>query len=428
MDVETALKLLDELCFRKTEKYLLDNEKNVFKETWQSQEAALFIAKKCNLSESTIKQYWSNWWKILSEELKEPVTKANYQGAFERLALRTSSRRVAFSDFYYVERPPVEERCYEAIEQPGGLIRIKAPQQMGKTFLLQKVLDYARKNSYHTVEFKFGDRSILVNEKEFFREFCKSVSMSLNLENRIDDFWENRIVPNSDFERCNLYFKQYLLSEIGTTNLVLALDNFEVLFDKESIFQSFCQLLRQWHENAKPDDENGKIWRKLRLVIANSTERYPKLDINHSPFNVGIGVDESIGLRGFTEQQVKTLMGCYKVNISEQELETLIALVGGHPYLIQQSLSALKNNHTIQELLEGASTEGGIFISHLRKILENLENSQLKDSYKKVIEEDEVKLDSKLSFKLHSLGLIKFKGDYCVSSCDLYRQYFSARL
>jgi Effector-associated domain 1/AAA-like domain len=44
----------------------------------------------------------------------------------------------------YIKRPPIEEKCYKAILQPGSLIRIKAPQRMGKTLLLEKLLDYAR--------------------------------------------------------------------------------------------------------------------------------------------------------------------------------------------------------------------------------------------------------------------------------------------
>jgi hypothetical protein len=42
---------------------------------------------------------------------------------------------------FYVERPPIERLCYETIVQPGALIRIKAPKQMGKTSLMLRILD-----------------------------------------------------------------------------------------------------------------------------------------------------------------------------------------------------------------------------------------------------------------------------------------------
>ena len=44
---------------------------------------------------------------------------------------------------FYIERPPIEARCYEQIAQPGALIRIKAPRQMGKSSLLARILHKA---------------------------------------------------------------------------------------------------------------------------------------------------------------------------------------------------------------------------------------------------------------------------------------------
>src|SRR4028119_1406284 len=36
--------------------------------------------------------------------------------------------QVDLASAFYVKRPPIEERCYEAIAKPGALIRIKAPR------------------------------------------------------------------------------------------------------------------------------------------------------------------------------------------------------------------------------------------------------------------------------------------------------------
>ncbi|MEI2577512.1 AAA-like domain-containing protein [Scytonema sp. PRP1] len=57
------------------------------------------------------------------------------------------------------------------------------------------------------------------------------------------------------------------------------------------------------------------------------------------------------------------------------------------------------------------------------------DNSQLEEAYKKVVMANEpVQLNPKITFKLHSLGLVKIIRNDCVPSCDLYRQYFLARL
>lgn len=49
----------------------------------------------------------------------------------------------------------IETQCYEEIKKPGALIRIKAPEQRGKTWLLEKILDFSRNQGYHTVKLDF---------------------------------------------------------------------------------------------------------------------------------------------------------------------------------------------------------------------------------------------------------------------------------
>lgn len=331
----------------------------------------------------------------------------------------------------YIERPPLEQTCYEAVEKPGGLIRIKAPKKMGKTLLLNKILDYAKSKGYKTVNLQFSDPKFLENYETCFKTFCSNVSVNLNIEDKTNEYWTTYQTSDS-FTSAKFYFQNYLLSTIET-NLVIGLNHFEIFFKNQKIFESFCALLRDFHDFGKSTDEIGQIWRKLRIVIVNSTEKYPELNINHSPFNVGVDINERIGLRPFTETEAKKLLDHYQLEqkLNEQDFKSLITLVSGHPYLIQQAFAYLKKykEHTISELFETASTEQcEVFIEHLRKLLNSLEENDLKESYKKVLTESNVKLDSTVGFKLHSLGLIKFSGNYAISSCDLYTKYFSEHL
>lgn len=325
----------------------------------------------------------------------------------------------------YIERPPIEKKSYEAIVQPGALIRIKAPQRMGKTLLLEKVLDYARQQGYQTakLDLKQADRTILDNYKTFLQWLCVDISDSLEVEAKVD--WQDVYGLNKN---CTRYFQKYLLA-IVESPLVFAIDNFERLFEYPEIFSQFCLLLRGWYETAKQGDRVGNIWKKLRLVVVHSTEVYPSLDTNHSPFNVGIAVE----LPEFNREQVEALVKEYELNrqLGEEGLDKLMGLVGGHPYLIQQALSHLKTQQaTLEQLLTLAPTEQGIFSDHLRQQLWNLQhNQELEAGYKKAVMANEpVRLDAEVGFKLHSLGLVKLSGNDCVPSCGLYRQYFSVRL
>jgi AAA-like domain/Effector-associated domain 1 len=334
----------------------------------------------------------------------------------------------------YIERPPIEEKCYKAILQPGALIRIKAPQRMGKTLLLEKLLDYARGQGYRTakLDLKLADNSVLSNLKTFLQWLCVDVSDILELDPKLSDYWQDSMGVNTS---CTRYFHKYLLSNIDSP-LVFAIDNFERLFKCENIFSEFCLLLRSWYETAKQGDRMGRIWKKLRLVVVNSTEVYPTLDTNRSPFNVGLAIE----LPEFNKQQVQEMAHLYEINglLGDQGVNQLMGMVGGHPYLVQEAITSLSSNSanlknqsmSLEELLTLAPTEEGIFSYHLRQQLESLQDdSQLASAYKEVVMANEpVQFNPEITFKLHSLGLVKIIRNDCVPSCDLYRQYFLMRL
>ncbi len=327
----------------------------------------------------------------------------------------------------YIERPPIEAKCYQEILQAGALIRIKAPQKMGKTWLLENLLSYSREKGYQIakLDLQQAENSIFDDLKTFLQWVCVDVSDSLDIEPEVNETWQDIYGVNKN---CTRYFQKHFLS-VNESPLVFAIDNFERLFQYPDIFSQFCLLLRGWYENAKGGDRVANIWKKLRLVVVHSTENYPALDSNHSPFNVGIPIE----LPEFNQEQVKVFARNYELDkqLGEQGLIKLMELIGGHPYLLQQALVNLKNSQiNLEQLLSLAPTEQGIFSDHLRQQLWHLQhNSQLELGYKKVVKTNApVRLDAEVGFKLHSLGLVKLSGNDCVPSCNLYRQYFSERL
>ncbi len=331
------------------------------------------------------------------------------------------------SPSFYIERPPVEQNCYQAIMEPGALLRIKAPTKMGKTLLLERILDYASQQSYKTVklDFQLANGSVLTDLKTFLQWFCVSVADSLDLEDKLDEYWRDIYGLNKN---CTRYFQKYLLS-VTDSPLVLALDNFERLFAEKEIFGHFCLLLRGWYETAKQGERVGKLWKKLRLIVVYSTDDYPKLNTNHSPFNVGLLVE----LFNLTQQQVKQLVQLYELEeqLDLQGISSLIALVEGNPYLIDRALVCLKNQSlSLEQLLQTAPTEEGIYSDRLRQLLWSLQqNPQLKTAFEQVVTSSSpVLLDTERGFKLKSMGLVKLSGDGYLTSCDLYRQYFVRHL
>jgi len=329
--------------------------------------------------------------------------------------------QVDVASVYYVERPPIESRCYETIVQPGSLIRIKAPKQMGKTTLMARILHQAGEQGYRTVplSFQLADGKVFRDLDKFLRWFCASVGRRLRLPNQLNDYWDE-IFGSKD--NCTAYFEEYLLENIATP-LVLGLDEVDVIFQYPEIAADFFALLRAWHEQAKSRD----IWQKLRLVVVHSTEVYVPMEINQSPFNVGLPVE----LHPFTEQQVYDLARLHGLVGRAEDFAPLMAMVGGHPYLVRLALYHLaRQDIVLEELLQTAPTEAGLYSDHLRRHLWNLQqNPELAAGMWQVVSATEpVRLESEVAFKLHSMGLVHLQGNEVTPRCDLYQQYFCDRL
>lgn len=328
------------------------------------------------------------------------------------------------SDFY-IERVPQEPLCYREILQPGTLIRIKAPRQMGKTSLMSRILYQAREHHYYTVplSFQHADVSTFKSLDSVLQWFCSRVARKLRLPHPIQNYWTDTYGSK---DNCTLYFEDCLLSEIDAP-LVLGLDEVDRIFQYPTIADDFFGLLRAWYEEAGYGSSDSSLWEKLRLVVVHSTEVYIPLDVNQSPFNVGLPIE----LSEFNLDQVQTLIERHRLQWSTSQVETLMAIAGGHPYLIRLALYHLAQNQlTLSELIQSAPTEAGIYGDHLRRHLWNLrQHSELAAAYQTVVMSDRpVELESILAFKLHSLGLVQLSGNEVTPRFELYRAYFRERL
>lgn len=342
---------------------------------------------------------------------------------------------------HYVERPRIENNCYEEIQKPGSLLRIKAPKHMGQTWLKDRIVQYSQEKLGYktgTLSFKLADRKILSDLDKFCRWFCAVVTKQLNLDddkldvNKLDSSWNNLFGCNYN---TTIYFQDYLLANI-TSPLVLALDDVDLVFERPEIANDFCVLLRGWNDLARRGNRNSKIWQKLRLIIVHATDIYGSMDINSSPLaNVG----RVINLPEFTPQEVKNLADSYKLDWSDAQVSKLMDVVGGHPYLVQLALDYIKySDPMLDELLEETSTETGIYSNYLREHLGELKkNPKLLQAFEKVLKNcdsnksdrnNHCTLQSVEAFQLHSMGLVKLKGNHVKPSCKLYLDYFKVNL
>jgi hypothetical protein len=444
MTVEEALAVVDAVFGSER---LSNVQELVFRHCWQGKSYQQ-IADEAGYDSDYIRVVGSRLWQTLSQSFGERIAKNNIQAVLRQRArepepgkvLHYPSAMVAFppgtqhvpggqeplDSPFYIERPPVEVDSYTEILKPGSLLRIKAPRQMGKTSLMARILAHSQSKGYCTVRLNLqqADRVVLSNLDKFLRWFCANLTRQLKLAPKLDEYWDEDLGSKVS---CTTYLQEHILAQLESP-VVLALDEVNRIFEHPEIAQDFLPLLRVWHEEAN----NLAIWQKLRLVVVHSTEVYIPLNINQSPFNIGL----SLHLREFNLAQIEELarrygMDWFKDATGERTLSSIVSLVGGHPYLVRIALYHLfRKELIVEQLLEEAPTPTGIYGNYLQGHLATLqEHPELATAFKQTVTaENPVTIDSISAYKLYSLGLVNLQGTEVTPSCDLYRLYFRDRL
>jgi hypothetical protein len=326
----------------------------------------------------------------------------------------------------------VEDRCNLAIEQRGAILRIKAPQQMGKATLMGRIFAHAEQNNYRTVILFWGELTnhSISNYDQFLLWFCQSIGQELEVSNHeTTKYWGTKGADSNT--HCRQYFTQHILPKIKPNSaLVLGLHNVDKIFDC-NFANDFFSMLRSWSDAGQVLPE---LWGKLRLVLAHSTEIYLKMDVEKSPFNVG----QTITLDEFTSEQVNKLAKKYELNLNKQLVEKLMKQVGGHPYLVDLVIKYIKNstsNNDISQLLAQESLEN-ICNHYLNELWNQLDKSPksslMKQTLKDLLEEKLVLKDNnnkQAFFLLDSAGLvIELKNGQIKIRNNLYFEYLKKRL
>ena len=356
------------------------------------------------------------WTNITSETVEAELTLPN-------ASPELPEGQVELASSFYIERPPIEARCYETIVQPGALIRIKAPKQMGKTSLMSRILHCAESQGSRAIalNFQLASKQIFTDLDTFLQWFCAGVGLALGQLDSLSNCWQLADIIGSNL-CCKVYFEQHLLSE-NLPPLTLGLDEVDRIFEFPEIADDFLGLLRALHEESK----RAEKWKKFRLILVHSTEVYIPLDMNKSPFNVGLPIE----LPEFNQEQVQALARRHEIDFHENQVQQLMDLVGGHPFLVRLAMYHIAcGDITLDRLVKESATEVGIYSDLLRRHLWNLDKyPDVKLAFGQVVTAAKsVRLPSEHAFKLNSMGLVKLDGNDCIPRCKLYREYFSDRL
>ncbi|MEM8805459.1 MAG: AAA-like domain-containing protein [Cyanobacteria bacterium P01_G01_bin.38] len=319
----------------------------------------------------------------------------------------------------YVERLQAETDSYRAIDRPGALVRIKGAHRTGKTSLMARIAQQASQQGYQpvSVSFQLADKQVVQDLDQLLQWFCASVGLEMGISPNLDTYWDSLFGSKVS---CKLYFEQYLLA-MTERPVVLILDDVERLFHYPEVADEFFGLLRTWYEEAKTVD----IWQQLRMVIAQTSEVYIPLNLNKSPFNVGV----AISLLPFTPDQVQTLAMAYGLDWSTQSAKELCQLVDGQPYLAHLAVYNVWQKETTLAEIFTDPLGCQIFSPHLQHQLRRVQQQpQLAKVLDKVMTQQSIS-PSILSelYQLQSMGLITLKEAGPQLACDLFTRYFSTQ-
>ena len=353
---KTALQAANVSVFQHTGKHLSDLEIIILRGAWNNHTYEQIAEAAGYTSNYLCKDVGCKLWGNLSTILKEKVSKKNFKAALHRewkngtqanliqnktqlrepiamesIALTQGS--VGLDSPFYIERSPIESICYETILKPGSLIRIKGAKWMGKTSLIERILEQASLQEQTTVYLDFGsvDRNLLQDLDKLLELIFAVVCQQLKLPNKVGNYWHNSIFARHD--NWTWHFENNILSEIEN-DLVVAIDNAERLFLNPEVAIDFFRLLCSWHERG----QTQYCWSKLKLILSHSTNSCIPVGIERSPFDAEV----PILLEKFDYEQVKTLANLYQIDLDELEIDRLMNEVGGHPYLTRLAMYQMK--------------------------------------------------------------------------------------
>lgn len=335
-------------------------------------------------------------------------------------ALEAPGGTVKLKDKFYVERE-ADGRLKREVSRAGTTTTIRAPYQTGKSSLLVRAVKHAREHGAFpvTLDLQRVDLDHLSLPDNFLRYLADYMVHALRLDPaQVEHFWQSAAGPQ---DKLTYLLEDYILPQ-AQGPVVLAMDEVDRLLQTH-FHSDFFGLLRAWHNQRALDER----WDRLNLVMVISTEPYHLIaDPNQSPFNVGL----KLYLQDFSEAQVRDLNQRHGRPVRAPEFTDFFGLLNGHPYLTRKALYTLVvKRWAWPDLLRLAIRDDGPFSDHLRRHAAELRHQPaLRQGLRQVITEQRC-ADEEARFRLIRAGLIKqVASEVYTCRCDLYRHYFEDKL
>lgn len=255
---------------------------------------------------------------------------------------------------WYIHREEEEDVAIDTLNSDSSGVVICSPPRFGKSTFLDHLLeriakDNAQNDTVIKVEInKFYEANIQELEP-LLKVFAELLVHSIGgQESWISDCW----IASNPLIKIEKLMENYVLPN-SNQRLFLVIDKTDLAGDWKAK-EHFFSMLRSWLEKRHKD------WPKLRLLLTLSISPSDLIEDHRQSL---FSICETIYLLDFNKDQIQDLAEKHELALLETEIEQIMNLVGGHPFLVRSIMyQAKKFNKKLIELLD---PDNRIFRNHL---------------------------------------------------------------
>lgn len=342
------------------------------------------------------------WHVRLEKSLSQSVDNQTIRSQSPGSRAQVPPPRSAYDPEWYLSRPDEETRAIGALRYPGAAVLFQAPELFGKTWLMEHILhQIAERGRIVNLNLRaFASEEVKASFGLFLREFARQILDETSHHPAsekaalLEDAWS---YSNNPIDSLNRLMEREILTSFRPERwLILCIDGADGL-GRRPYLGDFFALLRAWMEEA-----TRPPWSALRLLMSLSTSPALLIDnVHQSAFYVA----EKIELGDFDGKQLVELSAKHHVAWTEADLAPLIALIGGHPYLVRLALyEASLFGRSISELIDPRSRVFREWLKHCDRILR--QDAMLYGQFQRVVGDPTASLDLDAAERLRRAGLI----------------------
>lgn len=287
-----------------------------------------------------------------------------------RLRREPQPPNAPYDPTWYIHRTREEQRALDDLDARKPVVLV-GPRFFGKSSLLQCIVESARNRERQRgrdariADVDLGGLGIheQATLKYFLACLLEAILRSLNADPR--EIMQRHMSDDGISPPTAATVIEEILQQSEHT-LYLVLSRAEAIVEWKHLDLA-ANILRSWATGMRPMLRRFRFLAEFSTAPALVTHAMPSFNIACEPVIVG----------DLDHNQTLDLAALYELRWTNEEVDRLRTLVGGHPYLLRKAMfEAARGNMEIREVLDGARENGGVFSEFLDSHLKEIRSSE----------------------------------------------------